>query len=186
MPQDNSIPKGHALGMAFALEHGYDHTGSNVEAPPSVPSPNAPNLPSFVTSPNITAEGAIENQPSFLHAARQAMMERGQAGRPNQESGFTVDQRGQVSKVSSQDNQNRPAGTAGSMKQQVGPDTLLALHTHPDAGDSRPSPQDIQAAKQTGKQIYVESRDGLFGIDAQGNVTHIYNGTQWLNKKAQR
>ena len=152
--------------------------------PPNVANAPAPNM-NFGSSPAITEEGAVENTPAFINASREAMKDRGTASglRKGQESGFTVDRSGNTSKVSVSDNIGVPAGVEGHMKQTVTPDTVLALHTHPDSGSPRPSQDDINAAKKSGHQIYVSSTDGLFGIDSKGNVTQIHKGTGWLSGK---
>jgi hypothetical protein len=139
------------------------------------------------SAPNITADGAIENTPDFQNAAQTAWS-RTQYGKSNgAEAGFTVDRSGNISHV----DWNRygdPAnpGSTGSLHQVLHPDTLLALHVHPDDADPEPSKQDVEIAKRSGKQIYVQSRDGLFAVDAQGNVRQVEKGTDWMNSSKKK
>jgi hypothetical protein len=135
---------------------------------------------------NITAENAVENSPAFLNAANDAWADtlmRSTRGNPT-EAGFTVNRAGQPSKVTSHSGYEGN-GNAG-MSQQISDDTIAAIHTHPDEAAPGPSSADIEAAKKTGKPLMVESRGGLYEVDAQGTVRQVEKGTDWLTKKTSK
>lgn len=143
--------------------------------------------------PPITAAGAIENQPQFRRAAKAAWdatqrasliaetdPSRAQIG--HTEAGFTVDRNGNPSAVATND-EPKP-GSGGSLEQNIDPNTLIAVHSHPlFMGTSQPSKNDVQIAERTGHPIAVISKDGLFEADAQGNVREVEKGTGWMNEK---
>lgn len=154
---------------------------------PTAPDITAPvdysdlNIPS---QPNLSAENAIENHPDFREAVQRAW-DRTQRGRlPQAEAGFTVDQKGNISHVDfDQRSSDANAASLGSLHQKITPgETLLALHVHPNDGTARPDAADIAAAKKTKTPIYVQSRDGLFAVDAQGNIRQIFSDSNWMNQ----
>ena len=77
-------------------------------------------------------------------------------------------------------------GSGGHLEQDLNADTTLALHVHPNTGDPKPSKNDIEIAKKTGKQIYVLSQQGLYGVDGKGQVTLVKSGTSWMNAKGRK
>jgi hypothetical protein len=136
--------------------------------------------------PQLSSDDCIENSPDFKKAARNAWSITTRAGiaehRPV-EAGFTVDSEGKPSEVSQND---EPAkGAAGSLKQNFDSGTKEAFHTHPNFGNAgqEPSSGDIDVAKKTKRQIMVSSSKGLFEVDAQGNVSKVFNGTGWMADK---
>jgi hypothetical protein len=69
--------------------------------------------------------------------------------------------------------------SATSARQQV------AQFTHIQAlGDSanKPSKNDIEAAKQTKKNVWVVSQSGLWSVDPSGNVANVYSDPDWMKK----
>lgn len=144
-----------------------------------------PNMPALLQSPPIpqlSADGAIENQPAFRRAAKSAYYRTLMNTQYPTEAGFTVGADGKPSTVKV--NQST-TGDNGALQQPVTPGDVAAFHTHPDAANygQQPSPADISAAKRLRKPIMVASQKGLFEIDAQGNVRQVFKGTDWMNKK---
>lgn len=132
-----------------------------------------------------TADGAIENQPQFKDAATQAwkISEVNAMRKQNTEAGFTVAD-GKPNAVT-QGTGSMRAGDVGNLPQVWYSNTETALHTHPPTPgtDGRPSPDDVAIAKRQKKPVMVLSKDGLFEVDAQGNMTQVYKGLDWLSKK---
>jgi len=189
VPRDTPMADFHAAIMA--------HPAYAEPAAPTIEeSENAPVIPNDVNRSDITEQGAIENQPRFKKAAKQAwdetLMDASAAMFSPQatgskyghtEAGFTVSKEGKVSPVSK--NSVAKDETGGSLEQHPNDDTAILLHTHPPLPNTsqRPSPADIAIAKQLKKPILVASREGLFEIDAQGNVSQIYKDPSWMGKK---
>jgi len=51
-------------------------------------------------------------------------------------------------------------------------------------GDPRPSELDVTIAKTTDKMVYVGSRDGLYSVDPDGNVRHVFSKINWFDKRS--
>jgi len=49
------------------------------------------------------------------------------------------------------------------------------FHVHNEFGEPKPSPHDIEIAKAKHKIMYVGSRDGLYWVDPDGNVRHVFD-----------
>ena len=135
------------------------------------------------TIPKLTAEGAVENSPEFKKAAKDAFYAGalGSFHAPT-EAQFTVNDGGVPSKITTHET---PTGADAGIHQTVLSSDIAAVHTHPplENYEQTPSPADIAAAKQLKKPIMVMSKDGLYEIDALGNVRQVFKGTNWMNKK---
>lgn len=133
-------------------------------------------LPSDTKQPS--AADAVENSDAFKLRAQQAWDKAMNGLKPNVESGFDV---GKTEVGPLQTHEGAP-GSQAKDTIQVGKDSLGALHTHPSNRDSRPSPADIAAAQNTRKTMWVASKDGLFAVDPKGNVSQVYNKSDWMKK----
>jgi hypothetical protein len=60
---------------------------------------------------------------------------------------------------------------------------LGTLHVHNRFGEPTPSPGDIESAKLLRKTVFVESRAGLYSIDPDGNVLHVFPEEDWFSKR---
>jgi hypothetical protein len=148
-------------------------------------SPPASDLTNYGSMPTLTAEGAIENSPAFRSAVKKAWnisQENAMWKKPT-EAGFTVDDQGNVSPVTQHTGGINPE-SAGGLPQDWESNTETALHTHPPMGiaDPKPSQDDINIAKREGKPVMVQSRDGLYEIDGQGNVRLVFHGANWFKQ----
>lgn len=68
----------------------------------------------------------------------------------------------------------------GEIKFPALPHAAAYVHSHPNNLQDKPSAGDIQAAKKSGKFVYVISRSGLWQVAPDGKVTQIHDGTSWL------
>jgi hypothetical protein len=127
-----------------------------------------------------TAEGAVENSPLFRATARKAWDESVSGMDPTTESAFEVDKTGGTGPIRTQ---RTPKGAIPRDTVDVEPDSLGAVHTHPNGFTHGPSDNDIAAAKKAHKTIWVVSSGGLYSIDPGGSVEHIYKDPNWLPPK---
>ncbi len=178
-----AAPKYDFSGIDGHLFHGWNvnHPAVQPEAPgiSNAAQPNV-SLPVGATAPwQPTREGAIEYSPTFRAAARDAWESVGAGSQPHAEAGFTVRNNRDI--VADDKHMTDPNGEAvGSLKQAIGKNTAVAVHTHPIKSDWRPSPADIADAKKTGKPIMVENQGGLDEvIPGTGEVVHVFDGQDW-------
>jgi hypothetical protein len=66
----------------------------------------------------------------------------------------------------------------------VSPSASGTVHTHPSTGgfSDKPSKNDIEAAKQTKKNVWVVSQSGLWSVDANGAVTNVFSDPDRMKK----
>jgi len=124
-----------------------------------------------------TSQGAVENSPAFKQAAQQAWKNAGEGGSPWVESGFGVSRTGVPGKINVQVS---PPHTTPKDSITVNSNDLGVVHTHPDVSGGQPSPQDIAAAKQVHKFVWVASKDGLWSVSPHGEVTRVFNKSDWM------
>jgi hypothetical protein len=60
---------------------------------------------------------------------------------------------------------------------------LGTLHVHNRFGESTPSTEDIDSAKSLRKTVFVESRTGLYSINPNGQVSHVFPEPDWFTKR---
>jgi hypothetical protein len=166
-----------ANARAFSFRR---HMPTNYSVAPNIDPPkyDGPNL--STPTPKLSADDAIDNTEDFKNSVRHAW-DLMQQGRANSEAGFSTDSNGKARPI--QVAANDPKTNNGHLSIHVQPDDTTTLHTHPDADNAYPSDDDIKAAKKSGKPIYMQSRQGLFHIDAKGKVTPLRTGTGWLYEK---
>ena len=97
------------------------------------------------------------------------------------EAGFSIDQDGHPGKV--QLSLFATASAATHLSIASNQSALGTLHVHDKFGESTPSAGDIKSAQMLRKTIFVESRTGLYSIDPDGNVRHLFNEVDWFSKK---
>jgi hypothetical protein len=131
-----------------------------------------------IPSPQPTADGAVENSEDFKKTARDAW---GSVldGKAKEEAGWWTGSTGRS--VSSGKTLDEP--TRGHMSVAAPPTAIGVGHTHDNAHQEDPSQDDIDAAKKAKKTIWVVSRSGLYSVDPSGNVSHLYQNSDWMNKK---
>jgi hypothetical protein len=61
-------------------------------------------------------------------------------------------------------------------------DALATFHIHNNYGNPTPSALDINIAKRTHTMVYVGSRDGLYSVDPNGIVRHLFSDLDWFDK----
>jgi hypothetical protein len=154
---------------------------------PNVQEPESTDALSVGVPPNITAENALENRDDFRKQAQKAWGMVRMNSQPGYEAGFTVDRDGHINPVTAgveMDPNNR--AQQGGMKQVVTPDTAETLHIHNRGMGPKPSQADIDVAKKIGRPVYVASISGLFQVDAQGNVKHVFSNPDWDEVKKKK
>jgi len=123
-----------------------------------------------------TEEGSVEHSPAFKQAVGK-MWEETNLGMSDEEGRAVVDDKGNVKVLAPLQGHDGPM--------PVFRNTTATIHTHPSVNgvDSKPSQNDIKAAKETGRTFYVASRNGLFAIDPGGKVTQVFNRFDWFQDK---
>lgn len=132
------------------------------------------------TGPTAGVEGAIENSPRFQEAARKAWRATSSGADRDKEAGFEVGPEGNPFLF--QTHQSEHGSAEDTLNQPEIPSAALYFHTHPDNSAPWPSREDIAEAKRLKKPILVQSREGLFEVDALGNVTKVKKGADWMDK----
>jgi hypothetical protein len=139
-------------------------------------------------TPQPDKNGVLELSPKFRQAAASTVIKTNAQSAQNSgvglEAGFTVGNDGKPSAITTQ--RDVSDESRGHMRQYVGPKDLGALHTHDSRHSDTPSTDDQKAARETKKRVFVTSRSGLYEIDAQGGVTHVYKSPSWMTDKNPR
>jgi hypothetical protein len=130
-----------------------------------------------VTDKQPTESGAVENSYDFRSAAQQAWKASG-SGTQNREAGFVT------YKEPLHMSDQVPANPGSEMEIRMPKNALGSAHTHAIDRQSDPSPADVEAAKKSGKWIWVVSRAGLYSISPKGAVEHIYKSPSWATDKS--
>lgn len=97
-------------------------------------------------------------------------------GRVRGEAGFFVDKDGSTTKLQKSTNRNDGSGHL-ELNPPAGTSPRIAVHSHADSSGDRPSPQDIQSAKDKKMTIHILSKSGLWAVDPSGKVTRPYDST---------
>jgi hypothetical protein len=131
-------------------------------------------------------EGVLEKDENFKAAARKAYSAVSY-GDLQQESGFTVNNRGQESPVV-MGQEIRPNEMQGSTKLHFAPDTFASLHVHPKPTMNKnwtqqPSEPDRAVARSTRTATYVVSSTGLWSVQPDGSVQHVFDNSNWMKAK---
>jgi hypothetical protein len=137
-----------------------------------------------------TVEGTLEHDPAFKEAARRAWEEVGYGDLP-QEAGFMVSRDGKMSPVQL-GKEIDSKETVGATTFKIPPGSVFAtLHTHPRPSMNKkwvqqPSPPDIEVAKNLKQNVYVVTASGLWLVEPDGNLVHLFTNNDWMNKKMTR
>lgn len=97
------------------------------------------------------------------------------------EAGFSIDKDGRPGKV--QLSLFATVDAATHLDIASSPSALGTLHVHNRFGKPTPSPEDIHSAEMWGQTIYVESRTGLYAVNPDGRVCHLFNDEDWFSKR---
>jgi hypothetical protein len=134
-----------------------------------------------------TAEGALENSREFREAARKAWSAVS-FGQLPQEAGFLVSPNGRSSPVEL-GREVGPYETVGKTVFRIPPGGAFAtLHSHPRKTLTRnweqePSANDKAVAIRNRKNVYVTTSEGLFLVEPDGNVVHVFHSATWMTDK---
>jgi hypothetical protein len=146
-----------------------------------------PVFDSLVTLKQPTEEGALERDKDFKAAARKAWSWVSH-GEFQQEAGFMVDRAGKMSGVQL-GKEIGQSETVGSTVFHVSPEGIFAnLHTHPrpilnKKWVQQPSQADIDVAKDNQQNVYVVTSSGLWQVEPDGTVNHVFATNNWMSKK---
>ena len=171
-------------GFACAQQSASAPSGNNGQQIPIGVYPNAP-LVTDRRQPNV--EGALEHDPTFKEAARKAWEEVDYGDLP-QEAGFMVSRDGKKTSVQLA-KEIGSTETVGSITFRIPPGGVFAtLHTHPRPSMNKnwvqqPSPPDIDVAKNFKLNVYVLTASGLWLVEPDGNLVHVFTNIDWMNKK---
>jgi hypothetical protein len=144
-------------------------------------------LNALVTLKQPTEEGVLEHSEDFKAAAKKAWA-RVSYGEFQQEAGFMVDKAGKMSRVQL-GKEIGQSETVGSTVFQVPLEGIFAnLHTHPRPIVSKkwvqqPSQADIDVAKDNRQNVYVLTSSGLWQVEPDGIVNHVFASNDWMRAK---
>lgn len=112
-------------------------------------------------------EGSIEYSKPFKDAAKAAWGSVA-SGLTPKETGYNVDWKGRPGTMTTHDARN---GEVPNVSMGVSPQASGTVHTHPSTGgfSDKPSKNDIEAAKQTKKNVWVVSQSGLWQLRSGSN-----------------
>ena len=132
------------------------------------------------TNSAVNRTAGLEHCAAFRKSAREAWRATHNGAAPF-EAGFSIDKEGRPGRIQL----SLFATTNSKIHLRIisTPTALGTLHVHTKYGEPTPSPDDINSAKALHKMVYVESRLGLYRIDADGNVRHIIDDQDWFNKE---
>lgn len=125
------------------------------------------------------AKAFAERSASFRKAAENAWRA-AQNGDAPYEAGFSIDKDGNPGKV--QISILATVNAATHLDIASNPSAIGTLHVHNRFGEPTPSPGDIKAAELQGEMVYVESRMGLYVVNPDGTVHHLFSRIDWFSK----
>jgi hypothetical protein len=143
--------------------------------------------PPIAKPARLTIDGALEHNPAFKEAARKAWRE-ADYGDLAQEAGFIVSRAGKMSAVRLGP-EIHPSETVGYTAFNIPPDGVFAtFHTHPRPSMTRkwiqgPSQVDIEVAKAFRQNVYVVSSVGLWLVEPDGTVLHLFANEDWMKPR---
>ena len=175
-----------AYFLLFAQDPATREQENTASAAPSEVQLGARNNPEPVLNPVNPTKVAnsrvtdLEHSTAFRKAAEEAWRATHNGAAPY-EAGFSIDKGGRPGKIQFSIFATVNAKTHLSIHSS--PTALGTLHVHTKYGEPAPSPGDIQSARTLHQVVYVESRSGLYRIDADGNVCHVFDDQDWFNRK---
>jgi hypothetical protein len=129
---------------------------------------------------SVECKEVCSHSAPFRKAAEQAWRATHNGDAPF-EAGFSIENDGHPGKVQLSIFTTVEAATRLTIVS--GPSAMGTLHVHNKFGESTPSQEDIKSAKLRGKMVYGESRMGLYSINPDGTVHHLFNRMDWFSKK---
>jgi hypothetical protein len=103
-------------------------------------------------------------------------------GTARYETGFSIDENGRPGELQSSEFATHDGLSHVRLISRF--NATDTFHSHNNYGNPRPSELDIYIVKTTHKMVYVGSRDGLYSVDPNGNVHHVFHTVNWLDKNA--
>jgi hypothetical protein len=182
----NSVLLGIAWLLVFAQEPATTEVGNTAPASASEVLLEAQNTLEPTASSGRTTRaaeskaGELEHSAAFRKAAENAWRATHNGAAPY-EAGFSIDKDGRPGKIQMSMFATVIAKTHLTIASS--PTALGTLHVHTKYGEPVPSDGDIRSAKTLHKIVYVESRKGLYAIDPDGNVRHVFDDVEWFSKK---
>lgn len=146
-----------------------------------------PEFTALVRLKQPTEDEALEHSEAFKAAAKKAWASVS-FGDFQQEAGFMVDNAGKISGVQL-GKEIAPSETVGSTVFQIPPEGIFAnLHTHPrpllrKKWVQQPSQPDIDVAKDNQQNVYVITASGLWQVESDGTVNHVFANNDWMRGK---
>ncbi len=136
-------------------------------------------VPIPVIPAKVTADKSadLEHSATFRKAAEEAWRATRNGTSPY-EVGFSIDQDGRPGKI--QLSMFATVNAKTHLRIASSPAALGTLHVHTRYGEPTPSQGDINSAIALHKVVYVESRTGLYRIDPDGNVRHVFDDPDWF------
>lgn len=191
MPETNGRNSDYRAAFARRAAAGA-HSYPVPDAPDVNETPSTQNVLDKVVpsgQPNITQKGAIENSPAFKDAAQKAYVATNN-GNSKVEAGFGINRDGRTTPVSTHEQEGiidrNGIPTSGSLDQKYDGNTAALLHTHNNVGQAKPSDQDVAMARQMKRPLMVASRDGLYEVDALGDINHVFNSPDFMQQQAEK
>ncbi len=96
------------------------------------------------------------------------------------EAGFSIDRDGRPGKI--QLSMFETVSAATHLTIVSNSSAIGSLHVHNRFGQPMPSRGDIRTAELRDQMVYVESRTGLYVVDPDGTVHHLFNRIDWYRK----
>jgi len=122
----------------------------------------------------------LEHSRAFKKAAEDAWHAAHNGSAPF-ETGFAIDENGRPGKL--QSSIFAPDENAHHLRLVFSPTCMATFHVHNKFGEPEPSPHDVEIAKTKHMTMYVGSRDGLYAVDPDGNVRHVFTSPTWFDQK---
>lgn len=140
-----------------------------------------------LANPQPTAAGAIENSDQFRNQSNAAWKAVDKGFNTYAESGFAIDKYGNASPLRTQVTPKMPGQTTIDRdKITYKTSDTGVVHTHPYNSVPGPSQNDIAAAKKIGKTIWVTSQGGLYSVEKDGTITHVFKSENWMNEPVKK
>ncbi len=175
-----------ACFLLFSQEPTYTESGTARSSVPAEYRTEAKNDLKLVADVHIDGKATDRNTAQLVYSApfRKAARDAWRAtrdGNSRYETGFSIDENGRPGKL--QSSEFAPKDAFNHLRIVSKSNAVGTFHIHTRYGDPRPSEQDISAAKTTHKMVYVGSCDGLYSVDLDGNVRHVFNASNWFDRK---
>jgi hypothetical protein len=129
----------------------------------------------------LNARAFAKHSTSFREVAEKAWRAT-HNGDADFEAVFSIDEQGHADKV--QLSIFETVGRATHLNITANPASLGTLHVHNRYGNSIQSPEDVESAKKWRKIVFVESRTGLYAVNPDGRICHLYTEPDWFSERS--